>query len=85
VDLPRRRLGEDRWQVDSQQQILEQIITLYADCGVEHLVLRVELLQNGYLDAGDFKRRIGRAIYAPCVLPPQPLPTPRRSSRHVAA
>jgi hypothetical protein len=70
---------------DTQHQILERLTTLYADCGVEHLVIGIELLQSGYLDTGDFKRRLGRAVYSPCVLPPQPLPTPRRSQPHVAA
>ena len=69
----------------AQQQTLEQLTTLYADCGVEHLVLSVELLQSDYLETGDFRRRVGRAVYSPCVLPPQPLPTPRRPRPHVAA
>lgn len=67
------------------EQIEVQLTTLYADFGVEHLVLRPELLEGEYLHSSDFRRRVSRAVYAPCALPPQPLPTPRRSRRNAAA
>lgn len=57
----------------------EELTSLYADFGVEHLVLRPELVEGDYLHSPDFKRRVSRAVYAPCALPPQPLPTPRRA------
>lgn len=64
---------------DSEELAIERkLIGFYADHGVEPLVLRPQLVDEGYLDTCDFARRLKRAVYAPCIVPPQPLPTPRR-------
>ena len=62
-----------------------QIVSLYADFGVETLIFRPQLIDSGYLDTPDFKRRLARAVYAPCAIPPQPVPTPPRPCRIAVA
>ncbi len=61
------------------------LVSLYADFGVEPLILRPPLIDAGYLDSSDFKRRLARAFYAPCAIPPQRLPTPKRPCRIAVA
>ncbi len=70
-----------------ESDVERKLVGFYADHGVEPLVLRPHLVDEGYLDTSDFLRRLKRAVYAPCIVPPKPLPTPRRTrpSQVVAA
>lgn len=74
-----------RTEQDDDGRTEADIVSLYADFEVETLILRPQLIDSGYLETSDFKRRLARALYAPCVNPPQPLPTPKRPRRIAVA
>ena len=56
----------------------ESIFTLLDRCAVEYVPLTHELIDAGYLDCPEFRKRLRRAFYAPTRVPPKPLPSPHR-------
>jgi hypothetical protein len=53
-----------------------EIVSLYADFGVEAVILRPQTIDSRFLDTADFRCRLNRAVYAPCAVSPQFPPTP---------
>lgn len=56
----------------------ESIFTLLDRCYVEYVPLTHELIDCGYLDCPEFRRRLRRAFDAPTRVPPKPLPSLQR-------
>lgn len=55
--------------------IEEAVFMLLSGYEVEYLPLTHELIDGGYLDCTEFRKRLRRAYYAPCTVPPRPLPS----------
>jgi hypothetical protein len=53
-------------------ELPEKLVALYGDFGVELLVLTVEMIDTGYLQTGEFARRVKQAVFSP---PQPPKPT----------
>jgi hypothetical protein len=59
-----------------EREMFEKLAALYSDFGVELLVLKAQMIDNGYLKSDEFMHQVTRAILARDSATSQPPPSP---------